>query len=159
MRKRDVLRRLRREDDGQLLLLVLCYAVIGALLVTVVVNVSNAYLYRRALLAAADGAALAAANQPDLARVYLATGSEGAEPYLPLSQAAAARAVDEYVEAAQLQQRFTGFQLVNVATERTQVAVTMSGTVHMPFLNLVSASYSAGYRVDATSTARSPLVP
>lgn len=159
MRKRAVLRRLRREDDGQLLLLVLCYAVIGALLVTVVVNVSNAYLYRRALLAAADGAALAAANEPDLARVYLATGSEGAEPYLPLSQAAAARAVDEYVAAAQLQQRFTGFQLVNVATERTQVAVTMSGTVHMPFLNLVSAGYSAGYRVDATSTARSPLVP
>ena len=56
------------EDEGQLILLVLAYTVIAALLITVVVDVSKAYLYRRSLVAAADGAALSAANQPDLGR-------------------------------------------------------------------------------------------
>ena len=79
----DRFRRVRQsDDDGQLILLVLAYAVIAALLVTVVVNVSKVYLNRRSLVAAADGAALSAANQPDLAAVY-----NGAEATLPLSPA------------------------------------------------------------------------
>lgn len=158
MSRLQILRRLQREDDGQLLLLVLCYAVIAGLLVTVVVNVSNAYLYRRSLLAAADGAALAAANQPDLGRIYFpATAIESA--VLPLSQRGAERAVAEYVSAAQLEDRFPVFEVVEVATDGVQVNVTMTASVSMPFLNLVSDGYSGGYRVDATSTARSPLVP
>ena len=51
-------------DDGQLMLLVLVYALIAGLLVTVVVDLSKVYLHRRSLVAAADGAALSAANQP-----------------------------------------------------------------------------------------------
>lgn len=158
MSRPQVLKRLRSEDDGQLLLLVLCYTVIAALLVTVVTNVSKAYLYRRALLAAADGAALTAANQPDLTQIYRSTGpSDGA--LLPLSERGAALAVAEYVNAAKLEDRFTGFELVDVSTDGAEVTVTMSGTVRMPFLNLVSAGYSGGYHIDATSTARLPLVP
>jgi len=63
-----------RNDDGQLLLLILVYTVIAGLLVTVVVDVSQAYLYRRSLLAAADAAAVCAANRPDLGAVYTADG-------------------------------------------------------------------------------------
>ena len=161
--KTEMLRRLHREDDGQLLLLVLCYAVIGALLVTVVVNVSKAYLYRRALLAAADGAALAAANQPDLAQLYSSTtGSRDSslsrnETVLPLSEQAMDRAVEDYVLAAQLEQRFPGFQLVDVSTDGARVTVAMAGSVRMPFVNVISANYRNGYPVRVSATARSAV--
>jgi len=157
MSRPEILRRLQREDDGQLLLLVLCYAVIAALLITVVVNVSNAYLYRRSLLAAADGAALAAANQPDLDRIYLPATAAAA--VLPLGQRGAEQAVGEYVAAAQLEQRFSRFDLLEVSTDGVQVTVTMAASVDMPFLNFISARFRDGYPVHATASARAPIDP
>ena len=153
MRTRGLWTRLRREDDGQLLLLVLCYTVIAALLITVVVNVSKAYLYRRSLVAAADGAAIAAANVPNLPRVY--AGGEAA--VLPL--APTRTVVEQYAAAAQLGQRFDGFEVVDVSTDGQTVTVTMRAEVRMPFLNLISSRYRDGYPVEATAIARSPFVP
>jgi uncharacterized membrane protein len=144
--------RMRREDDGQLLILVLCYTVIAALLITVVVNLSKAYLYRRSLVAAADGAAIAAANVPDLPRVY--AGRDAAA--LPLAPTRAV--VEQYAADAQLGQRFDGFEVVEVSTDGQTVTVTMRAEVRMPFLNLISARYRAGYPVEATAIARSPFV-
>lgn len=139
-------------DDGQLILLILVYAMIAALLVTVVVNVSKVYLYRRSLVAAADGAALAAANRPDLAAVY-----NGAGPTLPLSGPGAEAAARQYARDAQLEERFDGFAIVDVQTNGTTVTVTMHADVRMPFLNLLSDRYASGYPVHATARARSPL--
>jgi hypothetical protein len=152
MRTRGVWTRLRREEDGQLLLLVLCYTVIAALLITVVVNVSKAYLYRRSLVAAADGAAIAAANVPDLTRVY-AGGQAGVLPLAPTRAV-----VEQYADDAQLGQRFDGFEVVEVSTDGQTVTVTMRAEVRMPVLNLISSRYKAGYPVEATATARSPFV-
>ncbi|MEY2476273.1 MAG: hypothetical protein QOG87_1588 [Actinomycetota bacterium] len=152
MRTRGVWTRLRREEDGQLLLLVLCYTVIAALLITVVVNVSKAYLYRRSLVAAADGAAIAAANVPDLPEVY--AGEDAAA--LPLAPTRAV--VEQYADDAQLGQRFDGFEVVDVSTDGQTVTVTMRAEVRMPFLNLISSRYKAGYPVEATAIARSPFV-
>jgi hypothetical protein len=153
MTGRDIWNRLRREDDGQLLILVLCYAVIAALLITVVVNLSKAYLYRRSLVAAADGAAIAAANVPDLPRVY----TEGKVTTLPL--APSRDVVEQYADDARLNSRFDGFEVVDVTTDGQSVTVTMRATVRMPFLNLISARYDDGYPVEATATARSPFIP
>ena len=140
-------------DDGQLLLLVLVYAVIAGVLVTVVVNVSTAYLHRRSLVAAVDGAALSAANQPDLRRVY-AGGSE----VLPLSDEGATEAVTQYVADAGLDERFDGFDVVDVSTDGRTVTVTFAATVRMPLLNAVTTRVTGGgYRFDATARARSPL--
>ena len=140
-------------DDGQLLLLVLVYAVIAGLLVTVVVNLSTAYLHRRSLVAAVDGAALSAANQPDLARVY-----EGGSAALPLSDEGTTDAVTQYVDDAQLEERFDGFEVVDVATDGSTVTVTFAATVRMPMLNAITASVTGGgYRFDATARATSPL--
>lgn len=144
--------RMRREDDGQLLILVLCYTVIAALLITVVVNLSKAYLYRRSLVAAADGAAIAAANVPDLPRVY--AGGDGT--VLPLAPTRAV--VEQYADDAQLGQRFDGFEVVAVSTDGQTVTVTMRAEVKMPFLNLISSRYRDGYPVEATAIARSPFV-
>lgn len=141
-------------DDGQLLLLVLVYAVIAALLVTVIVNVSKVYLYRRSLVAAADGAALSAANQPDLAAVYRGAGST-----LPLSEAGARAAVEQYVEDAGLRARFADFAVASVDTDGVTVTVVLRASVGMPFANLVSSAYRDGYPLRATARARSPLAP
>ena len=146
-------RRLHREDDGQLLILVLCYTVIAALLVTVVVNLSKAYLYRRSLVAAADGAAIAAANVPDLERVY----AGGQSDVLPL--APSRKVVAQYAVDAALEDRFDGFQVVDVRTDGATVTVTMRASVRMPFLNLISSRYDDGYPVEASATARSPYLP
>lgn len=143
-----------RGDDGQLLLLVLAYAVIAGLLITVVVNVSKAYLYRRALVAAVDGAALTAANQPDLDRLY----SGGAE-VLPLSEVGARSAVRQYVRDADLARRFDGFQVLDVSTDGQTVTVRLGSVARMPFINVLSSNYADGYPIEATARARSPLVP
>jgi uncharacterized membrane protein len=151
---RSRLSELRREDDGQLLLLVLAYAVIAGLLVTVVVDASQAYLYRRSLLAAADAAALAAANRPDLGRVYTGEG-----PVLPLSTAESRRAVTQYARDAELPDRFDEFEVRAVATDGASVTVTLRAVLHLPFVNLVSSRWSGGYPVQASATAHSPLTP
>lgn len=144
-----------RGDDGQLVLLVLGYAVIAALLVTVVVDVSQAYLYRRSLLAAADAAALSAANQPDLAAVYTGEGSA----LLPISGPGARAAVEQYALDAELADRFGDFTVEAVDTDGVTVTVTLRAVVHLPFANLVTARWSGGYPVRAAASARSPLLP
>ena len=149
----SIVSRVRRDEDGQLMLLVLAYTLIAALLVTVVVNLSKAYLYRRALVAAADGAAVAAANVPDLPRVY--AGDEPA--VLPLGPSR--DVVLQYADDARLGQRFDGFEVVSVRTDGQQVTVTMRAEVRMPFLNLISSRWRAGYPVEATAVARSPFLP
>ncbi len=143
-----------RGDEGQLLLLVLIYTVIAGLLVAVVVNLSKAYLYRRSLVAAADGAALTAANQPDLERIYA-----GAGQVLPLSETGARAAVRQYAVDADLDRRFDGFRVVDVSTDGQTVTVALRAVVEMPFANVLTAGIADGYEVGATARATSPLSP
>ena len=151
----DRVRALRRSGDaGQLILLILAYTVIAGLLVTVVVNVSRVYLVRRSLVAAADGAALTAANQPDLAAVY-----SGAGATLPLSPRGTGQAVRQYAQNAELADRFPGFRVVAVETDGVTVTVRLRAEVPMPFLNVLARRYAGGYPVDAVARARSPLTP
>ena len=141
-------------DDGQLLLLVLAYTVIAALLVTVVVDLSKVYLYRRALVAAADGAALSAANEPDLASIY-----RGGNRVLPLSGEGARVAVRQYEADGDLDARFDGFRVDEVATDGTVVRVRFEAVVHLPFATLLVGRWRGGYPVHATARAESPLGP
>jgi hypothetical protein len=141
-------------DEGQLILLILIYAVIAGLLVTVVVDVSKVYLYRRSLVAAADGAALSAANEPDLLAVY---GRPG--PTLPLSDSGTAAAVEQYRQDADLDQRFEDFSADRPRTDGVTVTVTFHAVVKLPFVNLIASRWTEGYPVRATAHARSPLTP
>ena len=151
----DRVRALRRSGDaGQLILLILAYTVIAGLLVTVVVNVSRVYLVRRSLVAAADGAALTAANQPDLAAVY-----SGAGATLPLSPRGTGQAVRQYARDAELADRFPGFRVVAVETDGVAVTVRLRAEVPMPFINVLARRYAGGYPVAAVARARSPLTP
>jgi Putative Flp pilus-assembly TadE/G-like len=145
--------RLRHDDDGQLLLLVLAYTLIAAVLITVVVDVSQVYLYRRSLVAAADAAALSAANEPDLAAVY----QDDDPTVLPLSEHGTLHAVEQYADDAELADRFRDFEIGAVDTDGSAVTVRLHAVVHLPFVNLVTDRWSDGYPVDARASARSPL--
>lgn len=141
-------------ETGQLILLILVYTLITGLLVTVVVDLSKVYLYRRSLVAAADGAALAAANEPDLAAIY-----SGATSTLPLSRAGATAAVRQYAEDGELAARFRGFRIAGVETDGAVVRVELRADVPLPFVTVLTSRWSGGYPVTAVARARSPLVP
>lgn len=141
-------------DEGQLVLLILAYTVIAALLVTVVVDVSRVFLDRRSLVAAADGAALSAANQPDLDVVYAGAGEA-----LPLSPTGTRAAVRQYAVDADLPTTFDGFRVIDVETDGITVTVTFGAQVQLPLLNRITDRWSGGYRLQAVARARSPLTP
>jgi uncharacterized membrane protein len=143
------------QDDGQVLLLVIGFAVIAALLVTVVVNVSKVFLWERALSAAADGAAVAAASAVAESVVY----TEGATERLPLSREGAADRVSAYVSQAGLSQRFGPRFDYAVTVTGDTVSVTFTAPVDLVFGNLLAAAYADGYPLSVTASARSPLQP
>jgi uncharacterized membrane protein len=59
-----------RRDGGSILVITLGFLVVALMLVLMVVDASDVYLARRSLAAAADAAALDAADHPDLTGVY-----------------------------------------------------------------------------------------
>ena len=146
------LQRLRRNDSGQLLVLILGFAVVAGLLVTVVTNASRVFLYQRALSSAADGAALAAAQSVDTAAIYRG----GAEETLPLDPAAVDAAVVGYLADAGAGERLPGLA-VATTTDGTTVSVTLTVRVDLAFLNAVSDQWSSGVPLRATASATSPL--
>lgn len=142
-------------DDGQVLLLVIGFAVIAAMLVTVVVNVSKVFLWERSLSAAADGAAIAAASAVAESAIY----AHGPGERLPLSPESAADRVAAYIARAGLPDRFGSRFGYAVAVSGDTVSVTFTAPVDLVFVNLLSTSYADGYPLSVTATAQSPLRP
>jgi uncharacterized membrane protein len=147
------LQRLRHDDSGQLLVLILGFAVVAGLLVTVVTNASRVFLYQRALSSAADGAALAAAQSVDTAAIYRG----GADETLPLDPAAVDAAVIDYLDAGGVAERLPGLAVAATGTDGTTVTVTLTARVDLAFLNAVSDQWSGGVPLRATARATSPL--
>jgi uncharacterized membrane protein len=141
-------------DAGQLTVLIIGLAAILVLLVTVVVDASKAFLVRRALSGAADGAAVAAANAVDESAVYAGAAAGNA---LPLDPGAARDAALGYAAEAGLAGQFAGFAVVAVSTDGTTATVTLAATVPMPLVNHMSPAYADGVPIQVTASARSPL--
>ena len=146
--------RVKRDDSGQLLLLVLVYAVIAAALVMVVTDVSKVYLARRSLASAADGAALAAAQAIDRGAFY----RDGATGELRLDPESAGDAVASYVRRNELPARYAGFSYDSpVVTDNGRtVSVRIHCRVVLPF----TGAFTGGQRsinVDATASARTAV--
>ena len=139
-----------RGEQGTVLVLVLGFAMLLALMVGVVVNVSAAALARRAVAGAADGAAVAAAQALDVDALYR-DGLSGER--LPLSPAGARQRVAAY--GAQVAATQPGLRL-SVTVQGPTASVVAVREVQLPFGRLVGLR---PLRVEATARARAPLGP
>jgi hypothetical protein len=140
-------------DDGQVMLLTLCYAVIALLLVTVVVSASGVHLERKRLLALADQAALAAADSMSAETYYGRTGP-GDDGLVVLTEAAVRDAVDQHLARSPGAARLTGLTVLGTSTDGRTAEVTLGAVAHPPLVSWVTAAWSDGIALRATSRAR-----
>jgi uncharacterized membrane protein len=147
--------RVKRDDSGQLLLLVLVYFLIGAAIVMVVTDISKVYLARRGLASTADGAALVAAQSIDRAAFY----RDGASGDLRLDPQAAETAVRSYAERNGLAARFTDFSYdaPQVTDGGTTVSVRLHCQVTLPFTGFWTGG-ARSITVDAEASAQTATV-
>jgi hypothetical protein len=144
-----------RDESGQLTPLIIGFAVIVVLTVTVVANASNAFLHRRSLTSWADGAATAATQQVAEHVVY--TGRLGET--LPVAEDEARAAVLDYVGRYGLAERFDQFAVVTVSVDGTTGAVTVEFAARVPLVwaSETTSGFGGGIPVTARTTAVSPL--
>jgi hypothetical protein len=152
---RRLVGRLRNDESGQMVILILGFAVIVALLVTVVANASKAFLFRRSLSSWADGAAVVAAQSVSEEAVYTGQVAD----VLPLSQSEATAAVRQYVVENDLSSRFDGFRVAGVTVDGDDgtVTVTFDANVSLVFVNDIAPEYAGGVPISASATAVAPL--
>ena len=146
----------RRRDDGQVVLLVIGFALIVITLIGVVVDASTAFLYRRALVAAVDGAVTAAVQAVDASAIYgdpdaLAGGA------LPLDESGARIAVEDYLADQGLGTRFQDLTIrsVEVSADGRTITVILSATVDLPFTRLMSSRLQ-NVTITAAAAAHAP---
>jgi Flp pilus assembly protein TadG len=156
-------------DDGQVMLLMVFFAVIIAALITVIVDVSTVFLAEREMQSTADGAALAATQQPDLAAIY--TSDLG--PRLPLSRSASVDILDSYaINPARIPHEcsVSTYQVVSghdaAGNERSglqpdafTVRVELTCKVPLPFIGLVADAFTGGVTIHQVAFARSTVTP
>lgn len=153
-------RRRMSGDDGQITVLVLGYTAVAALLVVVGIDASAAFLARRALTAAADEAAVAAAGAVDTSAVY-ARGLRCGEP-LPVDPAGAADAARASVAAdTDLRHSFTEIGVPSTRVSGPTTTVDLSGRVRLPlayFVGILDPAVRGGITIRVASHASSPTV-
>ena len=150
--------RLRRKDDeGQIALLVLVYTLIALSLVAVAVDATAVHLARTQLLDAADAAALDAADALDESVAY--AGGVGRD--LPLTDASvrdqASRYLSSYDPPSRLDQVRLGAD--TGSTDGTGATVELSGRVRLPIAASVVAAWSGGITITVRSNARTAVLP
>lgn len=139
-----------RDDEGSVLLLVVGLTAVLLLLVGVVVDVSAVVLAKRGLSSAVDGAAVAAAQQPDVAAIR----DGGLGERLTLDPAAVALVVATYQEEARRGQ--PGLVLAAHLEPPDTAVVDGARTVRLPFVGWLGVGRVV---VRAQGRARSPVVP
>lgn len=143
-------------DDGQVMLLTLCYAVIALLLVTVVASASSVHLERKRLLALADQAALAAADALGEAAYYGRDPARRApdDGLVVLTDASVRAAVDEHLARSPGAARLTGLTVLGTSTDGRTAEVTLGAVARPPLVSWVTAAWSDGIALRATARAR-----
>ena len=139
-------------DRGSVMLLTIGLSAVLLLLVAVVVDVSAVVLSKRALVNAADGAAIAAAQQPD--REAISRSETALDERLPLDVDLVDEVVATYASDAQSGQ--PGLVLQSSVDGGTVAVVDAYRTVRLPF-----SGWLGVLRVDlhAVGRAQSPTTP
>jgi Flp pilus assembly protein TadG len=141
-----------RADEGTVLLLTLGLSVVLLLLVGVVVDVSAVVLAKRGVSSAADGAALAAAQQPD--RGTIESRRDALSVRLPLDPALVDDVVATY--QADAADDLPGLALVARVEQADEAVVDAYRTVTLPFGGWLGVGK---VQVHAVARARSPVGP
>ena len=139
-----------RADDGSVLLLVVGLTAVLLIMVAVVVDVSAVVLAKRGLSSAVDGAAVAAAQQPDVAAIR----AQGLGGQLSLDPAE----VDDVVAVYQQDARDGQPGLVLLAHVEAPDTAVVDGrrTVRLPFVGWLGIGQVV---LASQGRARSPVVP
>jgi len=147
-------------DEGQITVLVLGYTAIAALLVLVGVDATAAFLARRALTAAADDAAVAAAGAVDTSAVY-AQGLRCGQP-LPVDAGRAAQlAVASVAGDTDLRHSFTDVDPPSTSVAGATATVRLSARARLPLagvVGLLDPAIRDGITIRVSSHAQSPTV-
>ncbi len=146
--------RVRSDESGQLAIMIIGFAVIVMLLVTLIANTSKAFLWRRSLSSWADAAALAA-TQTASDDVIFGGGLTG---NLPVDEAAAEEFVADYLHRQRVAERYPGLA-ADVAVDEGAgvVTVTLTATMPLAFVNDVTDGFGQGVRVEGSASAAAPL--
>jgi hypothetical protein len=124
----------RYDDDGSILVLVIGYTAIAAALIVLGIDVTKVFLARRALSAAADSAALAAAQGVDVQAIYGGPGPRCGQA-LPLSTVRVGQlaATSWRADRVDLLHTFTVLDDPRTTVGGGTVTVELSGEVAVPF--------------------------
>ncbi|WP_346924541.1 pilus assembly protein TadG-related protein [uncultured Arthrobacter sp.] len=141
-----------RNDDGQLMVLIIGYVLLALLLATVVTAASSVYIEHKKLLSLADGASVAAADSFTLGQLETASGS-------PTAVLTGARVRGAAVDFLDRSSAFTRFSSLSIgpgtgSPDGSTAVVVLSAAVHPPVVNFLVPD---GIRIEASSTARSRL--
>ena len=141
-----------KDDNGQMMVMVLGYVVVALLVTTVVIGISSVYLEHKRLLSLADGASLAAAGSYTLGEVE----TQGGSPSAVLSPARVRNVAADFVSRSPASQRFDGLAVTGAtgSPDGSTAVVVLTAAVHPPVVNFLVPD---GIRIEATSTARSRL--
>ncbi len=143
------------DDEGSVLLLSLVYMLIALVLVTVVICASAIHLERKRLIAVADAAALAAADQTDRSAYFDGVKDPWAER-IALTDEAVRSAARAHLRASPAAARLEGLRLVRAGTPDGQRAVVeVRAVARVPLLNWVLEPWSDGIVLTAESHAGS----
>ena len=118
----------RRDDSGQVTVLIVGFTLILLVLVAVVVDASAAFLRRQGLNALADASALAATDGVQGQEVYTSGLGERAQ----IDPASATAFVQAYLTGAGARAKYPGLR-VTVTTRANQVVVRLSAPLDLPF--------------------------
>ena len=153
----------RGEDEGQLMVLLLGYALILIALITVVVSATAVHLQRNRLIALADAAALDAADALEASEFYRAGAADPADArsVVPLSDAGVRDSAKRYLRDTAATEGVTGV-VVGAPTgspDGRTAEVTLEATARLPLLSVVIAAWSDGVPLRATARARAAALP
>lgn len=148
--------RTRRREDGQVGILVIGYLLISLLVVTVVLAVSAVHIEHRKLLSAADGAALAAADDYSIDLGGGVGGSGQVTPLPVLQDSGVEEAVAGYLAATGADARFRQLSVdpATGAPDGRTARVVLTAVVRPPLVNFL---VPAGIPIVARADARAEL--
>jgi uncharacterized membrane protein len=127
--------------------MIIGFALILGLLVTVVVAASRVFLFQRELSAMADGAALSAVDGIDTGAIYSGNGQ------VRLDQVAATKLAGNYLSDSGAGGKFPGLASRVAIVAPTRVQVKLSADCSIPLVS--SVVRSASLPVSATAEAQS----